>query len=29
MKIGDFDRKGNVIRFYLVKDDCNDYWGDD
>lgn len=29
MKIGDFDRKGNVIRFYLVDDKCNDYWGDD
>lgn len=29
MKIGDFDRKGNVIRFYLVDDKCDDYWGDD
>lgn len=29
MKIGDFDRKGNVVRFYLVDDKCNDYWGDD
>lgn len=29
MKIGDFDRKGNVIRFYLVSNDCQDYWGDD
>lgn len=29
MKIIDFDRKGNVVRFYLGADDCNDYWGDD
>lgn len=29
MKIIDFERKGNVIRFYLGNDDCNDYWGDD
>lgn len=29
MKIIDFEVKGNVIRFYLGEDDCNDYWGDD
>lgn len=29
MKIIDFDRKGNVVRFYLGRDDCSDYWGDD
>lgn len=29
MKIGDFEKRGNVIRLYLVDDDCNDYWGDD
>ena len=29
MKIIDFDKKGNVVRFYLGKDDLNDYWGDD
>ena len=29
MKIIDFECKGNVVRFYLGKDDCNDYWGDD
>lgn len=29
MKIIDFDRKGNVVRFYLGADDCTDYWGDD
>lgn len=29
MKIIDFDKKGNVVRFYLGEDDCNDYWGDD
>lgn len=28
-KIIDFDRKGNVVRFYLGADDCSDYWGDD
>lgn len=28
-KIGDFEKRGNVVRFYLVEDDCNDYWGDD
>lgn len=29
MKIIDFNRKGNVVRFYLGDDDCKDYWGDD
>ena len=29
MKIIDFSKKGNLVRFYLGKDDCNDYWGDD
>ena len=29
MKIIDFDKKGNVVRFYLGDDNCNDYWGDD
>lgn len=29
MKIGDFEKRGNVIRLYFVEDDCNDYWGDD
>lgn len=29
MKIIDFEQKGNVIRFYLGKDDCFDYYGDD
>lgn len=29
MKIIDFEKKGNVVRFYLGDDDCNDYWGDD
>ena len=29
MKIIDFEKKGNVIRFYLGKDNCTDYWGDD
>lgn len=29
MKIIDFCKKGNVVRFYLGADDCNDYWGDD
>lgn len=28
-KVIDFERKGNVVRFYLGADDCNDYWGDD
>lgn len=29
MKIIDFERKGNVVRFYLGDDDREDYWGDD
>lgn len=29
MKIIDFEKKGNVVRFYLGKDDCEDYRGDD
>ena len=29
MKIIDFERKGNLVRFYLGADDCTDYWGDD
>lgn len=29
MKIIDFERKGNVVRFFLGADDCFDYWGDD
>ena len=29
MKIIDFERKGNVVRFYLGNDDCENYWGDD
>ena len=29
MKIIDFEKKGNLVRFYLGDDDCNDYWGDD
>ena len=29
MKIIDFERKGNVVRFYLGDNDCTDYWGDD
>ena len=29
MKIIDFEKKGNVVRFYLGDDNCNDYWGDD
>ena len=29
MKIIDYARKGNVIRFYLGDNDCNDYYGDD
>ena len=29
-KIIDFERKGNVVRFYLIKVDRNDdYYGDD
>lgn len=29
MKIIDFEKKGNLVRLYLGKDDCFDYWGDD
>lgn len=29
MKIIDFERKGNLVRFYLGENDCADYWGDD
>lgn len=29
MKIIDFERKGNVVRFYLGADDCDDYTWDD
>lgn len=29
MKIIDFERRGNLVRFYLGTDDCVDYWGDD
>ena len=29
MKIIDFETKGNVVRFALGEDDCDDYWGDD
>lgn len=29
MKVIDFEKKGNVVRFYLGADDCYDYWGDD
>lgn len=29
MKIIDFNRRGNVVRFYLGRDDENDYYGDD
>lgn len=29
MKIIDFERKGNVVRFYLGDNDCTEYWGDD
>lgn len=29
MKIIDFEKKGNVVRFYLGDDNCNDYHGDD
>ena len=28
-KIGDFEKLGNVVRFYLVEESCNDYHGDD
>ena len=29
MKIVDFEKKGNVVRFYLGDDDCQHYYGDD
>ena len=29
MKIIDFEKKGNLVRFYLGYQSCNDYWGDD
>lgn len=29
LKIIDFEKKGNVVRFYLGNKDCKDYWGDD
>ena len=29
MKIIDFSKKGNVVRFYIGKDDCTEYYGDD
>ena len=29
MKIIDFKKHGDVVRFYLGADDCEDYWGDD
>jgi len=29
MKIIDWERKGNLVRFYLGADDCTDYHGDD
>lgn len=29
MKVIDFDKKGNLVRFYLGEDDCEDYHGDD
>lgn len=29
MKIIDFDKKGNVVRFYLGEDDYANYYGDD
>lgn len=29
MKIIDFKKKGNVVRFYLGADDLEDWWGDD
>jgi len=29
MKIIDFEVKGNIIRFALGNDNCDDYWGDD
>lgn len=29
MKIIDYEKKGNVVRFYLGKDDLEDWYGDD
>lgn len=29
MKIIDFERKGNVVRFYLGDDSLEEWWGDD
>lgn len=29
MKIIDFEKKGNVVRFYLGEDDLEKWWGDD
>ena len=29
MKIIDFKKKGNVVRFYLGDDNLNEWWGDD
>lgn len=29
LKVIDFEKKGNVIKFYLGAKDCEDYWGDD
>jgi len=29
MKIIDFERKGNIVRFYLGADDLKEWWGDD
>ena len=29
MKIIDFERKGNQVKFYLGDDNENNYWGDD
>lgn len=29
MKIIDFEKRGNVVRFYLGEDNLTDYWGDD
>ncbi|MBQ7064154.1 MAG: hypothetical protein IJM90_04620 [Firmicutes bacterium] len=29
MKIIDWERKGNLVRFYLGKDDLKEWWGDD
>lgn len=29
MKIIDFERKGNIVRFFLGRDDLEDWYGDD